>query len=50
MQKYGPENFTFELLEKVSRDKLNEREMYWINFYKSKEFGLNSQKGNFEGT
>lgn len=45
MQKSGQSNFTFEILEEVSRDKLNERETYWINFYKTKEFGLNSTKG-----
>lgn len=45
MQKSGLYNFTFEVLEQVSRDKLNEREIYWIDFYKTKEFGLNSQKG-----
>lgn len=45
MQKCGPENFTFEILEQVPREKLNEREIYWINFYKTKEFGLNVTKG-----
>lgn len=46
MQKSGVYNFTFEVLEEVARDNLNEREAYWINFYKTKEFGLNSTKGN----
>ncbi len=45
MQKSGQWNFTFEILEEVPRDKLNERETYWINFYKTKEVGLNSTKG-----
>ncbi len=45
MKKYGPEDFTFEILEEVSRDKLNEREIYWIDFYKTREFGLNGTKG-----
>ena len=39
MKKFGPENFTFEIIEKCSRDKLNEREDYWQEFYKAKEFG-----------
>lgn len=39
MKKFGPENFTFEIIEKCSRDKLNERENYWQEFYKAKEFG-----------
>lgn len=45
MKKYKPENFTFEILEVVPRDKLNERETYWIDFYKTKEYGLNGTRG-----
>jgi hypothetical protein len=36
MAKDGLENFTFELVEEVSKDKLTEREKYWIDFYGSK--------------
>lgn len=39
MKQFGPENFTFEVVEKCSREKLNEREDYWQDFYKAKEFG-----------
>lgn len=46
MRKYQPYNFTFEILEEVLRDKLDERERYWIDFYSTKEFGLNITKGN----
>lgn len=46
MQKDGLYNFTFEILEEVSRNDLNDREAYWIGFYKTKEFGLNGTKGN----
>lgn len=46
MRKYQPYNFTFEILEEVPRDKLDERERYWIDFYSTKEFGLNITKGN----
>ena len=45
MQKDGIENFTFELVEEVSKDKLSEREKYWINFYDSKKYGLNEKNG-----
>ena len=45
MQQYGIENFTFELLEKVPKDQLNEREKYYIEFYKTKEVGLNERNG-----
>lgn len=44
MQKSGQDNFIFEILEEVPRDKLNEREIYWINFYKTKD-QLNSTRG-----
>ena len=46
MQKDGLHNFTFEILEEVPRSDLNDREAYWIGFYKTKEFGLNGTKGN----
>lgn len=45
MRKDGPENFTFEIIEKVPKEQLNEREVYWIDFYKTKEFGMNGTRG-----
>ena len=45
MRIYGLENFTFELLEKVPKDQLSERERYYIDFYKTKETGLNERNG-----
>lgn len=45
MKKFGPHNFSFEVLETIPRDKLNEREVYWIDFYKTKELGMNGTKG-----
>ena len=42
----GCENFTFELLEAVPKDKLRERESYYIDFYDSKTYGLNSVSGD----
>ena len=45
MQRDGFQNFTFELLEEVPKDKLTEREKYWIAFYGSKEYGLNEKAG-----
>jgi hypothetical protein len=35
----GPEAFIFELLEDCPREILNEREQYWQEFFKAKEFG-----------
>lgn len=39
MYKDGIENFTFEIIEECPREKLNEREDYWQDFYKAKEYG-----------
>jgi group I intron endonuclease len=45
MEKDGIENFTWEVLEEVPKDKLGEREKYWIQYYDSKNFGLNEKAG-----
>lgn len=45
MENDGIWNFTFELLEEVPKEKLNEREKYWIEFYDSKKYGLNEKAG-----
>ena len=42
----GPENYTWEILEEVSKDKLRERESYYIDFYDSKTYGLNTVSGD----
>ena len=42
----GCENFTFEVLEEVPKDKLRERESFYIDFYDSKNYGLNSVTGD----
>ena len=39
-------NFTFELIEAVKKDKLRERESYYIDFYDSKNYGLNTLSGD----
>ena len=39
MYKEGLENFTFEIIEECEANKLNEREDYWQDFYKAKEYG-----------
>ena len=46
MTKDGPENFYFEVLEEVEKDKLREREAYYIQWFKSDKFGLNSNSGD----
>lgn len=39
MMEFGVENFTFEVIEECGRDKLNDREDYYQEFFKAKEFG-----------
>ena len=45
MQSDGCENFLFELLEETPVEKLKERESYYIDFYDSKNYGLNTIRG-----
>ena len=45
MARDGIWNFTWELLEEVPKDKLSEREKYWIEFYGTKEIGMNEKGG-----
>ena len=45
MAEDGAENFTFEVVEEVEKDKLKERESFYIDFYDSKNYGLNSVSG-----
>lgn len=35
MNKYGIDNFSFEIIEECEKDKLSDREKYWINYYNS---------------
>ena len=47
MQKYGIQCFSLTILEECEQSQLNERERYWINYYKSnnKQFGYNILAG-----
>lgn len=42
ISKYGVENFEIETLETVSREKLDEREIYWIKKFNTHIFAENS--------
>lgn len=44
MEEKGIWNFTFQILEEVSKEKLNEREKYWINLYGATSL-LNQKQG-----
>lgn len=39
MQTVGVENFSFEIIEECTKSQLNDREDYWQDFFKAKEFG-----------
>ena len=46
IQKYGKDNFSFEILEECSLDQLDEREQYWISHYNTfYGFGYNCNPG-----
>jgi len=45
MERNGLWNYTFEILEEVDKDKLSEREAYYIDFYNTKNYGLNQKRG-----
>ena len=48
--KYGKENFSFEVIETCLKEQLNEREIYWINYYDSYNKGYNNTLGGSSGT
>lgn len=45
INKYGIENFFIEQVEECSDKEVNEREVYWIEFYHSFKYGYNATKG-----
>ena len=45
IQKYGKDNFSYEIIEECSLEKLNERETYWILQLKSNIYGYNCNIG-----
>jgi group I intron endonuclease len=49
LTKYTSDKHTFEILEECNLDQLNEREIYWINYYESVDKGLNIKEGGSRG-
>lgn len=45
IKKYGYTNHIFEVIEQCNEDRLNEREIYWIDFYKSNVKKFPNSKG-----
>ena len=43
--KYGVENFSFEVIEECDAIELNDREIYWIDYYNSYRRGYNLTSG-----
>lgn len=46
MQKYGLQNFSFQLLQECPADQLDQKEKFYIEAYSAKDFGYNSTGGN----
>ena len=44
MWENGLENYTFQIVEKCTPDKLTEREKFYISMYQSKNYGYNSRE------
>lgn len=51
VNKYGLENFKFEIIEECQGQELNEREIYWMNYYESFDYnkGYNITKPSIDG-
>ena len=45
IQEYGIWNFSWELLEKCTKEELDEKEHFYIDLYDSKNYGYNSSTG-----
>lgn len=45
IQRYGKENFNFEIIEECSIEQLNQKETYWITYFNSIENGYNCSAG-----
>lgn len=50
LNKVGLENVSWEIVEEVPNEQLNDREQYWIAFYDSKNNGYNCTFGGKNGT
>jgi len=46
-RKYGIRNHKFEIIEKCKIPELNEKEIFWIEYYNSVKIGLNISKGGY---
>lgn len=49
-KKYGLQNFEFKIIEECKKEKLNEREIYWIAYFNSFHNGYNLTPGGDGGS
>jgi len=49
LKKYGWEQHKFEIIEECTKEQLNEKEIYWGNFYNVLTEGLNCKLGEGKG-
>lgn len=50
IKKYGEFNFSYEIIEECSKEELDEREIYWIQYYNSMiPNGYNQPSGGYSG-
>ena len=40
-RKYGIDNFDFSIVEETTKNRLNDRELYWMKYYNSLQHGYN---------
>lgn len=50
MREFGIENFSFEVIEECNSEDLNQREIYWIDYYNSYNEGYNMTLGGDGGS
>ena len=48
--KYGVENFMFEILEECEQSELDEKEVYWVEYYNTYQNGYNQTAGGNSAT
>lgn len=49
LQKYGANNFTFEVIEECNQEELDKKEIYWIKYFDTYNNGYNLTLGGSQG-
>ena len=45
LEAFGVENFSFEVIEKCPKDKLDDREKFWTQYFHAQDFGYSIRSG-----